>query len=315
MRKILKLLVLSDLLIISSFGLITPIISIFINKNLEGGSIAAAGIASSIYLITKGLVQIPSGKLADKYGLKKFLLIGTFLVILTLLGYFLMTNVIHLYILQIVYGIGAAFAYPPWLAIFSRNLSRGKEGYEWSVYAFFVNIGTAIAAFFGGVIAQFIGFRFLFLFGFLISCLGFSALLFVKPIELERWARGREYELLVGGIILKNGKLLVIKKGKKCFLPGGKIVGDEFDSSALLSNIKDDLEDSVSIKDMIYFNTYRFKLKDKRILLKTYIVTLNKEIKISKRLIWLSKEDIEKYELSEALKRVVNDLIKSNLFH
>ena len=55
MKRGLKLLILSDLFILMGFGLVAPIISIFINESLIGGSIAAAGLATTIFLITKSI--------------------------------------------------------------------------------------------------------------------------------------------------------------------------------------------------------------------------------------------------------------------
>ncbi len=53
MNKILKILLLSDLFILSGFGFIAPIFAIFLKDNLTGGSIMAAGIAQAIFLFTK----------------------------------------------------------------------------------------------------------------------------------------------------------------------------------------------------------------------------------------------------------------------
>ena len=79
MKKIVKYLILSDIFMISAFGLIVPIFAIFINENIIGGSIVTAGFASSIYLVTKAALQIPFARIADKHGArKKFLIIGVY---------------------------------------------------------------------------------------------------------------------------------------------------------------------------------------------------------------------------------------------
>jgi DHA1 family quinolone resistance protein-like MFS transporter len=58
MNKTLKLLIISDVFVFSGFGLIAPILAIFIKDNLIGGTIFAAGIASAIFLVTHSLLQI-----------------------------------------------------------------------------------------------------------------------------------------------------------------------------------------------------------------------------------------------------------------
>src|SRR3989344_9120613 len=83
MNKKLLLLILSDVLILSSFGLLGPIFAIFITDNLEGGSIVAAGMATTVFLVVKSVVQLPLSRyFIDKEKHKtKSLLFGTFLII------------------------------------------------------------------------------------------------------------------------------------------------------------------------------------------------------------------------------------------
>ena len=182
MKKGLKLLILSDLFIIMGFGLIGPILAIFIKEELIKGSITAVGIAETVFLLTKSLFSIPFGKIEDHHGKKRYLLIGTFLMAFAPLGYYLMTTITHLYIIQFVYGLGAAMAYPSFGVLFLRYLDRGKEAYEWGVYGTVVGIGTAITAFVGAFIAERFAFDYLFL-GTFVVCLAGTILLFFIPPE------------------------------------------------------------------------------------------------------------------------------------
>ncbi|MBU2504136.1 MAG: hypothetical protein KJ879_03755, partial [Nanoarchaeota archaeon] len=81
MNNKLKLLILSDILIISSFGLIAPIFAIFIDGGIEGGSLVSAGLATTIFLVVKSSAQLPLSKyLIDKEKHKtRLLVLGTFL--------------------------------------------------------------------------------------------------------------------------------------------------------------------------------------------------------------------------------------------
>ena len=45
MNRTIKLLMISDIFVITGFGLIDPILAIFIKENLTGGTIFAAGFA------------------------------------------------------------------------------------------------------------------------------------------------------------------------------------------------------------------------------------------------------------------------------
>lgn len=178
MKRVLKYLVMSDVLLISSFGLIGPVFSIFIANELTLGSIGAAGTAASVFLLTKSLVQIPASNLADKYGKKNAIIGGTSFIILALLGYYFMQNIYHLYILQFVYGIAAAFAYPAWLALFSMNLDKGHESHDYGIYGTAVGVATAITAFVGAQVAEIIGFRSLFLIASIFATFGLGILIF-----------------------------------------------------------------------------------------------------------------------------------------
>lgn len=177
MRRVLKILILSDVLLLSSFGLISPVMSIFIANNLLLGSISAAGTAASIFLFTRSLIQMPVSNIADKYGKKNAIVGGTLLINMVIFGYSVMQNVYQLYILQFIYGVGAAFAYPAWLALFSTNLDKGHESHDYGVYGTTVGIATAITAFVGARIAEMIGFRQLFFGAFVISIFGLIILI------------------------------------------------------------------------------------------------------------------------------------------
>ena len=79
----LKLLILSDVFILSSFGLIAPIFAVFIDGGVEGGNLVSAGLATTIFLIVKSSVQLPLSKyLIDREKHKThLLLLGTALII------------------------------------------------------------------------------------------------------------------------------------------------------------------------------------------------------------------------------------------
>ncbi|GAH48577.1 unnamed protein product, partial [marine sediment metagenome] len=66
MNPVIKVLTISDFLIISGFGLITPIFAVFVTDTIEGGTLAVVGIAAAIYLLARSIGQIPVGAIIDK---------------------------------------------------------------------------------------------------------------------------------------------------------------------------------------------------------------------------------------------------------
>ena len=176
MNKTLKLLIISDVFVLSGFGLVAPILSIFIKDNLIGGTILTAGIASAIFMITHAILQII---FAYKFNPKDrlwMLHLGTFLMVLVSVGYIFSTHFWHIYVVEFVYGIAAALAYPSWSSLFTSHLEKGKRGFQYSIYSSSVSIGTAITAATGAWVAEKIGFEWVFAFTGLMALIGLLVL-------------------------------------------------------------------------------------------------------------------------------------------
>jgi len=163
MHKTLKLLTISDIFVYTGFGLVSPILAIFVKDNLIGGTLLAAGIASAIFLITHALLQIVFANIFSSKDRRWMLLLGTALIALVPFGYIFSTQIWHIFLVQFIYGVGAGFAYPAWYSLFSSYIDTKQGGYQWSVYNSTVSIGTAITAAVGAWLSGLIGFRWVFL--------------------------------------------------------------------------------------------------------------------------------------------------------
>lgn len=162
MHPIVKNLIIIDLFVFSGLGLLNPIFAVFVKEKLIGGSLAAVGIASTLYLITKALLQLPLAKWMDvEKGFRReffSLIVGYGLIALTPFSYLFIRSVFELYLVQIIYGIGAALAYPGFMSIFTRFADHEKAAFSWSFYSTSTLLGMALAAGVGGVIAEIWGF-------------------------------------------------------------------------------------------------------------------------------------------------------------
>lgn len=185
MNRKLLLLILSDILILSSFGLIGPIFAIFIIENLEGGTIVAAGLSTTIFLVVKSTVQLPLSKyFIDKEKHKtRALLAGTFLIISIPFIYFFAKSIYAIFVAQAIYGLGAAMAYPAWFSLFTTYMDKRHKGFEYTLWSTGVGAGTAVAAFVGANVANSIGFKALFFVVGFIALLGFSLLIVLDRID------------------------------------------------------------------------------------------------------------------------------------
>ena len=175
------MLILSDVLILSSFGLIAPIFAIFIKEDLIGGSLVAVGLATTIFWVTKSAIQLPLSMYIDKHRHKVILLIaGTLLIVLVPFIYSFAKNVNHIFIAQVIYGFGTALAYPTWFSLFTTYMDKKHKGFEWAIWSTSVGVGIALTAYLGAELASTIGFDLLFFIVGLFSLAGFILLFFIN---------------------------------------------------------------------------------------------------------------------------------------
>lgn len=221
MNPIVKILIFADVFLFSGLGFMTPILAIFIKDHLAGGSIAAAGIASTVYLITKAVFQIPLARWMDREpaNVREFwtMLLGYFLVALIPFGYLFIRNVQELYLLQILHGIGAAIGYPGFMAIFTKFADHKKAAVSWSTYSTSVIIGMAITAAVGGWLGETYGFAAVFivvgLFAFLSFFSTLGLFLFYDQMKSASPEQGKSFrERLIA--TLRSQKHPIVPPGK-----------------------------------------------------------------------------------------------------
>ncbi len=166
MKRATLLLIISDIFVLTGFGLVQPILAIYIKDDLIGGTIFAAGLASMMFIITKSVVQMPLSRLVDKHPRnfkRKILIIGTAVLSIVPFIYIFTNHVNFIYVAQVIEGIGSGLAYPAWVGIWSRSSDINQRSFDWSLYSTLTGIGTGIAALTGAGIAQFFGFTYAFL--------------------------------------------------------------------------------------------------------------------------------------------------------
>jgi len=185
MNRTLKLLIFSDIFVLTGFALISPILAIFIKENLVGGSIAAVGIATAITTGLRCILQLVFAYVAKPEHRYKMAIGGTFLIALVPFIYFFSTSIIHIYIAALIHGFGAGLANPAWFSLFANNLAKGKKGWEWSIYSSSVGIGTAVAAFVGAQLASKFGFEPVFIIVGILALVGCGILLGLSKAEMD----------------------------------------------------------------------------------------------------------------------------------
>ncbi len=170
-NKVIKVLIASDVALLTGFGFIAPIFAIFIAQRITSGDIAEAakitGFAMAIYWGVKSVLQIPLGKYLDKnHGEKDdlyFVVIGNILAAISVFLYIFSSQIWHIYALKALYSLGMAMNIPGWTAIFSRHLNKGQEAFQWATRSTAIGIGAGVSGALGGMVASSLGFNALFI--------------------------------------------------------------------------------------------------------------------------------------------------------
>ncbi|HEY4493029.1 MAG TPA: MFS transporter [Candidatus Paceibacterota bacterium] len=188
MNNFIKTLIISDFLLYFSYGLVTPIIAIFVSNQIAGATIETVGIATAIYWIVRSLTSIPLARWMDKHDGEKdefhFMFWGALLMSLTLMSLAWATEIWQVYLIQALFGVFNSMAIPGWRILFTNHIDTGRTGFEWSVWDVAVASGTALAAYAGSVVAQVYGFHVLFIAVGVIGVLG--ALILIPMYEHTR---------------------------------------------------------------------------------------------------------------------------------
>lgn len=175
-NKIIRTLVLGDIMFFSASGLIGPIFAIFVVNQVAGATIATAGFAVTINLIARALLQMPVARYIDRRKGEKddfmLMVLGSTLISIVPFIYLFVSHVWQLFAAQAVLGIGGALANPGWYAIFTRHIDKNKEGTEWTLENVGVGLAAATTASIGGLLAQRFGFHNLFTVVGVLSLLG-----------------------------------------------------------------------------------------------------------------------------------------------
>lgn len=186
-NRIIKAMIISDVIVHTGWGLLGPVFAIFIVQNIEVANVAeaakVAGFASLVYWVVKSSLQIPIGRYLDKnHGEKDDLwsmVIGTFLTGLVPFGFIISSWPWHVYAFQVLHAVGMAMVIPSWSAIFTRHIDRGKEAFEWSLRSTSLGFATGLAGATGGLIAALFGFKIIFILAGLLSFISAFLLLLI----------------------------------------------------------------------------------------------------------------------------------------
>lgn len=185
MNTVVRFMIMSDVIWIGALGFLGPIFSLFIVDYIQGGDAKVAGLAATIYLLTKSIFQVPFATIIDRIRGEKddfwILFIGSICASLTPLFYLVIHTPMQLYLVQFFYGLTVAATFPSFMAVISRHMDHNKECSEWGTYFTLTDFSSAIAASIGGVMAASSGFHPLIIIVVVVSFIGNLFLLPIRP--------------------------------------------------------------------------------------------------------------------------------------
>jgi MFS family permease len=124
-----------------------------------GAGVSGLGIVTASFYLGIGIIQVPGGLLAARYGPKRIVVIGIFLSSLSALATSMVSTIPELTVLRFLVGAGMAFIFAPGVVLVARLLGGGKSGMGVGLFNSAFNIGGLLAIFGWIVIATSTGWR------------------------------------------------------------------------------------------------------------------------------------------------------------
>ncbi|MGD8544281.1 MAG: MFS transporter [Candidatus Bathyarchaeota archaeon] len=161
-------------------GIIFSVFSLYIAE--MGATEAVVGLVFAIGSVSGAFAGPLFGKLSDKFGRRSILLISMVIFAIAFLLYAVASDVLHISIIQGLEGVAWAAEGATAMALIADNVPSKERGQAMGMYNTVWNLGWVVGPILGGVLAQFIGFRMMFIICSVFILLGLAlTLLLVKP--------------------------------------------------------------------------------------------------------------------------------------
>lgn len=163
-KRNLKVAWLGSFLTGTSFTLVMPFISVFVEELGVGPGLVEyyAGLAVSTNALAAALMAPIWGSLADRYGRKPMMVRAAFAMIFTMGGMAFVPNVFWLIVLRVLNGVFTGYI-PNATALIASQVPKDKTGYALGTLSTGAVAGNLIGPTLGGVLAEMFGVHTVFL--------------------------------------------------------------------------------------------------------------------------------------------------------
>ncbi len=173
--------------VVTSTGLFLPIYAVFIKDFIEGATLSTVGFSLAFYAVAKSIVQIPLARYLDRTRGESddfyALMAGAVIAVLYPFALLVISKVWHLYLVEIMVGLGDAALMSAYYSLFARHVDKGAEGFEWSLFSVgSQTVSLALGGAIGGLMADAFGFRSLFFVSGVINLLAVFILFMLYPM-------------------------------------------------------------------------------------------------------------------------------------
>jgi len=183
-NKVVRNFIFADLLLFGGWGLVSPIMAIFVVEKVAGASIVTVGILAGIYWAVRSSVQLPMAVAVEKSETERddlyLIIVGLLLISASAFWLNFVDTIPKLYAFQAIHALGFAFYAAAWAGIFSRHIDKSRAAISWSLDHTFLGVATGVAGFAGGYVADKFGFSVVFVAVGVLSLLS-AVLIFIVP--------------------------------------------------------------------------------------------------------------------------------------
>lgn len=149
----------ADIFTWGTYNIVMSLAALYLAQNMPGEDIVRmVTVGVAIRFITRGLLQIPFGLIADK--IKKnfdeiiFVGVGIILMSAAIIGLTFVTTANQYYFIEVIMGAGASLNLVNWRKLFATNLHKDTEGVSYAIYDTAISFSIALFTFISGLVAS-----------------------------------------------------------------------------------------------------------------------------------------------------------------